>query len=360
MKEFPVALTFDDVLLKPCYSEITPDKVSIETSMGSRLKLNIPIMSAAMDTVTGQDMALAIAKLGGLGVIHKNMTIDAQAGIVGHIKEVGRELKVGAAIGAVGDYIQRADALIEAGVDALVIDTAHGHSINVRNAVESIRSRSKYDSATLIAGNVATADAAHDLFTWGADVVKVGVGPGAICSTRIVAGVGVPQLTAIIECCDSADDIGGHIIADGGIRYSGDIVKALAAGADCVMIGNLFASATEAPGELKDINGKLYKNYRGMGSICAMKDGSADRYSQNGTTKFVPEGVDGWVECGGSISDIIYQLVGGLKSGMGYLGAKDLGLLRARADFIRITESGFRESHIHNMSHVADSPNYKI
>ena len=348
-------LTFDDVLLVPSWSEVLPREVSLKTRFSRNIQLDIPIASAAMDTVTEAPMAIALAREGGIGVIHKNMSIDAQ---VAAVREVhGKGLKVAAALGITPDILERASALAEAGADAFVLDSAHGHSKGVVKALHKLKKAGV--KPDVVVGNVATAEAVRCLIQAGADGVKVGIGPGSICTTRVVAGVGVPQLTAIFECAEAAQGSGVPIIGDGGLRYSGDVVKALAAGADCVMCGSLFAGTTEAPGEIfEDFkNGKKFKIYRGMGSIDAMEAGSKDRYFQSGAMKLVPEGIVGRVPFKGDVGDVIYQLLGGIRSGMGYCGAKDLEVLR-KAKFIRITTNGVIEKHPHDLTIAKPAPNY--
>ena len=475
-------LTFDDVLLIPAYSEVTPNMVKLGSRFSRNISLNIPMVSAAMDTVTESDLAIAMAREGGIGVIHKNMSIAQQAHQVRKVKraesgmiydpititgnatvgdalrlmeenhiggipvvdgdkklvgivtnrdlrfqtdmsiaiadvmtkdnlvtttspdlqeasqillrhkieklpvvdaenhliglityrditkiqdypnackdEKGR-LRVAAGVGVTSDTIQRVDALVEAGVDAVVIDTAHGHSANVINTLKAVKE--KYPSLDVVVGNIATAEAAEYLIKAGADGIKVGIGPGSICTTRIVAGVGMPQLTAIFNAAKVAHSYGVPAIADGGLRYSGDIVKALAAGGDCVMIGSMFAGTEEAPGETIIYNGRKFKSYRGMGSIDAMKAGSADRYFQKGCegniNKLVPEGIVARVPFKGALSETVYQLIGGVRSGMGYCGAKDIAALQ-QAKFIRITASGMHESHPHDVAITSEAPNY--
>ncbi len=474
-------LTFDDVLLLPARSDILPKDVNTSTKLG-HLKLNTPIISAGMDTVTEANMAIAMARQGGLGIIHKNMTIERQAEEVDRVKRsesgvitnpfsltpehqvldaeklmakyrisgvpivnkqdelvgiitnrdlrfvkdyslaisdvmtkenlitasVGttleeakgilqqhkieklplidqdRKLKglitikdiekaiqfpnsakdeqgrliVGAAIGVTRDTLQRAEALVKAGVDALVVDTAHGHSKGVLDTVRELRGI--YPNLLIIAGNVATGDATRDLIEAGASVVKVGIGPGSICTTRVVAGIGVPQITAINDSALVAREYGVPIIADGGIKYSGDITKAIAAGADAVMIGSLLAGTDESPGDFETFQGRRYKVYRGMGSIGAMNAGSKDRYFQENTLKLVPEGIEGRVAYKGPLADIIYQLIGGLRSGMGYCGTRTLEDLRNNGQFIKITAAGLKESHPHDVQITKESPNYSI
>jgi IMP dehydrogenase len=352
------ALTYDDVLLVPQDTNVTPDMVSTATQLSSKLKLDIPILSAAMDTVSEYDMGVAMAQNGGMAVIHRNMgDNNQQIEIIKRLKD--NKYACTAAIGASESHIDRARALIDAGVDMIVIDTAHGHSMNVINQVAAVRKLS--DSITLCAGNIATDKAALALIDAGVDCVKVGVGPGSICTTRIVAGVGVPQLTAVMRVASVTKKYGIGLIADGGLRHSGDIVKALAAGADAVMVGSLLAGTDEAPGDILTINGQKYKAYRGMGSIGAMSDGSADRYFQkNGTSaqKLVAEGVEGLVKAKGSASDILYQLIGGVRSGMGYIGAATIADMPSRAEFVRITNAGLKESHVHDLASMSSAPNY--
>ncbi len=478
-------LTFDDVLLLPAKSKVLPRNVNAETRLTDKIKLNIPIISAGMDTVTEAGMAIAMAREGGLGVIHKNMSIVQQAEEVDRVKRsesgvivdpfylspdnliqeaenlmskfrisgvpivdenkklvgiltnrdlrfitdynrpisevmtstglvtapVGTTLEdakkvlqehkieklpivddndilkglitikdiekakqfpdaakdsrgrlmVAAAVGISHDTKDRVAALVEAGVDVIVVDTAHGHSEGVLDAVKMIKT--EYPEITLVGGNVATAAGTEDLINAGADLVKVGVGPGSICTTRVVAGVGVPQITAIYECAKKAKEYNKTIIADGGIKYSGDIVKALAAGAANVMIGSLLAGTEESPGELEIYKGRSFKVYRGMGSIGAMKEGSKDRYfqeDQEETDKLVPEGIEGRVPYKGSLSDTIYQLLGGIKSGMGYCGTKTIKALQERGKFIKITSAGLRESHPHDITITKEAPNYSV
>ena len=472
-------LTFDDVLLVPQKSEILPKDVSLKSKLADGIELNIPLMSAAMDTVTESRMAIAIAREGGLGIIHKNMSIEAQGREVDRVKrsehgvitdpfflepenkvtdalalmqkykisgvpitkngklvgiltnrdlrfetdfdqpinnvmtkenlvtapvgtslleaqkilgkhrieklpivddnynlkglitikdieksiqypnsakDVKGRLLVGAAVGTSKDTFERIDELVKNRVDIITVDTAHGHSMGVIESVKKIKA--KYPNLKVIAGNVATAKAVEALIGAGADVVKVGIGPGSICTTRIVAGIGVPQLTAVMDCAEMAHKLGKTVIADGGIKYSGDITKALAAGGNAVMLGSLLAGTKESPGEIELYQGRSFKVYRGMGSLSAMAAGSKDRYFQEDAKKFVPEGVEGRVPYRGTISDIVYQLIGGIRSGMGYCGAKDLATLRATAEFIKITQASLRESHPHDISITKEAPNY--
>ena len=475
------AYTFDDVLLMPNKSEILPREVSTKTQLTKKIALNIPLMSAGMDTVTESKMAIAMAREGGIGIIHKNITIEQQAkevdkvkrqengvitdpiflsedhliqdaenlmaqyrisgvpvtkdgklvGIItnrdiifetdfqkkisevmtkenlitasekttveeakeilkthkieklplvddeGNLKglitmkdiekvkkfpnaakdEKGR-LLCGAGVGVTANMMERIDALVKAQVDVIVLDTAHGHSQGVLEAVKKIKAA--YPDLQVIAGNVATAEAVEDLIKAGADCVKVGIGPGSICTTRVVAGVGVPQLTAVMDCAEMGRKYGIPVIADGGLKYSGDIVKALAAGASVAMLGSLFAGCEEAPGEMEIYQGRSYKVYRGMGSLAAMECGSKDRYFQEGNKKLVPEGVEGRVAYKGLVSDTIFQLIGGIRSGMGYLGSKDLDTLYETARFVVQTGAGLRESHPHDINITKEAPNYSV
>ena len=477
-------LTFDDVLLLPQESTVLPSDVKVEVSLTDTLNLKIPIMSAGMDTVTESGMAIAMARQGGLGVIHKNMSIEEQAEQVDKVKRSERgvitnpffllpenqvydaehlmgkyrisgvpivnneseqkligiitnrdlrfiedyslsiddvmtkeqlitapvdttleqaekvlqkykveklplvdengvlkglitikdiekvieypnsavdrqgRLLVAAAIGVTGDVLVRSQKLVEAGVDALVIDTAHGHSQGVLDAIKKLRET--YPQVNLIAGNVATKEGTKALIDAGVDVVKVGIGPGSICTTRVVAGVGVPQVTAIYDCATEARKHGVSIIADGGIKYSGEVVKAIAAGGHAVMLGSMFAGTKESPGDIEVFQGRQYKVYRGMGSVTSMEKGSKDRYFQGESKKFVPEGIEGRVPYKGSIADTLYQLVGGLRSGMGYCGTKDLEALREDSKFVRITNAGLRESHPHDVQITKEAPNYSM
>ncbi|RFU61464.1 IMP dehydrogenase [Peribacillus glennii] len=477
-------LTFDDVLLVPGKSEVLPKDASLKVTLAENLKLNIPVISAGMDTVTEAEMAIAMARQGGLGIIHKNMSIEQQADMVDKVKRsesgvitdpffltpehqvfdaehlmgkyrisgvpivnnqeeqklvgiitnrdlrfiqdfsmsisdvmtkenlvtapVGTNLEqaesilqqykieklplvdengvlkglitikdiekviefpnsakdkqgrllAGAAVGVTKDTMKRVEMLVKANVDAIVVDTAHGHSKGVLETVKQIREA--YPEITIIAGNVATAEATKDLIEAGADVVKVGIGPGSICTTRVVAGVGVPQITAVYDCATEARKHGKTIIADGGIKYSGDIVKALAAGGHAVMLGSMLAGVSESPGETEIFQGRRFKVYRGMGSVAAMEKGSKDRYFQEENKKFVPEGIEGRLPYKGPLADTIYQLVGGLRSGMGYCGAKDLHDLREGTQFVRMTGAGLRESHPHDVQITKESPNYSM
>lgn len=340
--QWPVALTFDDVSLVPQYSEILPSQVDISTRLGN-LELKAPILSAAMDTVTTRTMAQALGQLGGLGVVHKNNSIDEQ------VLQVGG-LKCAAAVGPGADLLERASALVAAGVVALVVDTAHGHSKGVIDAMKLLRKT--WPNLTLIGGNIVTAAAAEVLIDAGANAVKVGVGPGSICTTRIVTGVGVPQISAVIDVARVTQKRGVTLISDGGIQRSGDIVKALAAGANVVMLGSLLAGTDESPGEQIVVNGRIYKSYRGMGSLGAMAIGSKDRYAQGDVKdkrKLVAEGVEGYIPYRGCLNEVVSKLMGGLRSGMGYMGAMTIADLQRNAQFIRVTPSGLRESYPHDV-----------
>ena len=361
---FPLALTFDDVLLVPCYSEVLPADASTRTRLARDIELSVPLVSAAMDSVTHCAMAIAMARAGALGFIHKNQSIEAQATAVSEAKSVklgpgdearpdrptldadGR-LRVGAAVGVGSDWEDRIAALVAAGVDVVAIDTAHGHSKKVLDTVGSVRDR--WPDLALVGGNVATAAAVCALVEAGADAVKIGIGPGSICTTRMVAGVGVPQLSAVLEAAAEAARLGVPAIADGGIRRSGDVVKALAAGASVVMVGSLLAGTDETPGQVITVNGRRLKRYRGMGSEGAMRDGSRDRYFQDKAVKLVAEGIEARVPYKGAVDEIIFQLVGGLRAGMGYTGAKDLEALRHNRRFVRVTVAGLHESNVHDV-----------
>ena len=474
-------LTFDDVLLEPAWSEVLPAEVETRTCLTRQIALNIPIVSAAMDTVTESHLAIALAQQGGMGIVHRNMTIERQAeevdrvkrsesgmivdpitigpdrsiadaqrlmnryrisgvpitkdgklvGILTNrdlrfetrldlpisevmtkenlitvpvgttleqaeailhrhrvekllvvddqfnlkglitVKDIQKKLKypnsakdpqgrlrVGAAIGATGDFLERAQELVARKVDVLAIDTAHGHSERVVNAVKTIKC--KLPEVQLVTGNVATYEGARELISLGVDGIKVGIGPGSICTTRVVSGAGVPQITAISECSRAAREGGVPLIADGGIKFSGDITKAIAAGANTVMIGSLLAGTDESPGETILYQGRTFKTYRGMGSMGAMTQGSGDRYAQDPNGKLVPEGIEGRVAAKGPLADLVYQLVGGLRSGMGYCGAHDIDELQSKARFLRISPAGLRESHVHDVIITKEAPNYRV
>ena len=352
------ALTFDDVTMAPKYSEVLPSEVNTRTKLSSNLTLKIPLLSSAMDTVTESKMAIAIAKAGGIGVIHRNLDIKKQIEEIKKVKKL--KLLVGAAVGAGPLELKRAEAILKEKVDLIVVDTAHGHSKKVAEIIKVIKKNRK-NKITLCAGNIATAEAAKFLIKLGVDIVKVGIGPGSICTTRLVAGIGVPQLSAILAVKKGVKNKKIKIISDGGIKYSGDIAKALSAGADAVMIGSLFAGSTETPGKLIKKNGKLFKSFRGMGSVGAMNKGSADRYfqkKQKDLSKYVPEGVEGFVKYKGDVKKIIYNLIGGLKSSMGYLGAKKVYNLKVNPNFVKITKAGFYESMVHNVDKVKNESKY--
>ena len=352
------ALTFDDVTLAPNYSEILPSEADTTVSLTNNLKLKIPVLSSAMDTVTESKMAIAIAKAGGIGVIHRNLDIKTQVSEIRKVKKYS--LKVGAAVGASEKEFIRAKEIINEGVDLIVVDTAHGHTKKVGEIIKYIK-KSKNNKIALCAGNIATPEAAKYLIKLGVDIIKVGIGPGSICTTRLVAGIGVPQLSAILAVRNGIKNKKVKIISDGGIKYSGDLAKAFAAGADAVMIGSLFAGTNETPGKLIKKNGKLFKSFRGMGSVGAMNKGSADRYfqkKQKDMSKYVPEGVEGFVKYKGDVGSIIYKLVGGLKSSMGYLGSKNIIGLRNKPHFVKITKAGFYESMVHNVDVIKSDSKY--
>ena len=474
-------ITFDDVLLVPAYSKVIPNQVDVSTYLTKKIKLNIPMMSAGMDTVTEYNMAIAMARQGGIGIIHKNMSIEAQAeevdkvkrsengvitdpfflspehtlkdandlmakfrisgvpitengklvGIITNrdlkfetdftkkikesmtsenlitakvgvtldeakailaksrkeklpivdddfnlkglitIKDIEKTIKYplsakdeqgrllcGAAVGITANVLDRVDALVKAHVDVIVIDSAHGHSANIFKTLRLIKEH--YPDLQVIAGNVATAEATRDLIAAGADAVKVGIGPGSICTTRVVAGIGVPQVTAVMDCYEEAKKTGTPIIADGGIKYSGDMTKAIAAGANVCMMGSIFAGCDESPGDFELFQGRKYKVYRGMGSIAAMENGSKDRYFQTGAKKLVPEGVEGRVAYKGLVEDTVFQLIGGLRSGMGYCGAKDVETLKETGKFVKISAASLKESHPHDIHIAKEAPNYSV
>lgn len=370
ISSFPEGLTFDDVLLLPGYSDFLPYEADLRTRVSRHVRLNIPIVSAAMDTVTEAEMATLLALRGGIGIIHRNLTPEAQADHVRRVKDhtfaegeypdaaldgQGR-LLCGAAVGVSG-ATQRARILIEAGVDLLVIDTAHGHS---RNVVETLKDlKAEFPGIDVVAGNIATAEAAELLISHGVDGLKVGIGGGSICTTRVVSGVGVPQISAIRAVAQVAGEHGIPVIADGGIQYSGDLTKAIAAGADTVMMGSLLARTRESPGQEVMWGGRPYKVYRGMGSIGALQNEANDRYGKHSNGgALVPEGVEGMVPLSGSASDLLYQLLGGLRKGMGYCGLRTIAELKTRARFIRVSSAAVRESHAHDVMITKEAPNY--
>ena len=352
------ALTFDDVTMSPKYSEILPSEVDTSIKLSPNLSLKIPLLSSAMDTITESKMAIALAKAGGIGVIHRNLDIKKQIEEIKKVKKLN--LLVGAAVGAGPMEIKRAAAILKEKIDLIVVDTAHGHSKKVADTIKMIK-KIKTKKTTLCAGNIATAEAAKFLIKLGVDIIKVGIGPGSICTTRLVAGIGVPQLSAIIEVKKGIKKNKVKIISDGGIKYSGDIAKALSAGADAVMIGSLFAGSDETPGKLIKKNGKFFKSFRGMGSVGAMNKGSADRYfqkKQKDRSKYVPEVVEGFAKYKGAVKNIIYKLIGGLKSSMGYLGTKKIPYLKIKPNFVKITKAGFYESMVHNVDEVKNENKY--
>ncbi len=352
------ALTFDDVTLAPKYSEILPSEVDTSIKLTKILKLKIPLLSSAMDTITESKMAIAIAKVGGLGIIHRNLDIKNQILEIKKVKK--KRLLVGAAVGAGPGEFKRAEAILKENIDMIVVDTAHGHTKKVSEIIKFIKKKRNKKTA-LCAGNIATPDAAKFLLKLGVDIIKVGIGPGSICTTRLVAGIGVPQLSAILSVRKGIKNKNVKIISDGGIKYSGDLAKAFAAGADAVMIGSLFAGTDETPGKLIKRNGKLFKSFRGMGSVGAMNKGSADRYfqsKQKDISKYVPEGVEGFAKYKGRVNNIIYKLIGGLRSSMGYLGSKQIKHLKNKPQFVKITKAGFYESMVHNVDIVKSDEKY--
>ena len=353
------SLTFDDVLLIPQYSNVLPSQTDISLNLTKNISLSVPFLSSAMDTVTESKMAIAIAKEGGIGIIHRNLTIKKQIKELSKVKK--KLLPVGAAVGTNKEDLVRARDLIDNGCDLIVIDTAHGHSEKVLRMLSRLK-KINY-KIPICVGNIATGEAAKKLYNFGADIIKVGIGPGSICTTRMVAGIGVPQISAIMEVKKTLKNKKIKIISDGGIKFSGDIAKALAAGADAIMMGSIFAGTDESPGQKFKVKGKIYKQYRGMGSIGAMSSGSAGRYFQKNykdKSKFVPEGVEGRVEYKGNVSKIIYQLKGGLRSSMGYIGARNLNQISKNAQFIKITKAGFYESMVHSIEMTQKNINYKL
>jgi len=352
------ALTFDDVTLAPKYSEILPSEVNTSIKLTKDLKLKIPLLSSAMDTVTESSMAIAIAKAGGIGIIHRNLDIKKQIIEIRKVKK--QKLLVGAAVGAGINEFKRAEEILKEDIDMIVVDTAHGHTKKVSEIIRFIKNK-KRNKIALCAGNIATSEAAKFLLKLGVDIIKVGIGPGSICTTRLVAGIGVPQLSAILSIRNEIKNKNVKIISDGGIKYSGDLAKAFAAGADAVMIGSLFAGTDETPGKLIKKGGKLFKSFRGMGSIGAMNKGSADRYfqsKQKDISKYVPEGVEGFARYKGKVDNIIFKLIGGLRSSMGYLGCKEIKYLRDKPKFVKITKAGFYESMVHNVDIIKSDTKY--
>ena len=372
----PQALTFDDVLLVPGYSETHPNSIDLSTRLTKGIKLNIPLISAAMDTVTESRLAITIARMGGVGVIHKNLSIEDQCLEIKKVKtqetsstnkevehhsssldQRGR-LLVGAALGVSPELMERAGALASLEVDFFCLDSSHGHSLGVIQSIKDLKK--KFPSVPLLAGNVATYEGAKALIEAGADCIKIGIGPGSICTTRIVTGAGMPQLTAIAEASRACREKQIPCIADGGIKCSGDISKAIAAGADSVMLGGLFAGTEESPGDTITFEGRTYKSYRGMGSLAAMKAGSKDRYFQENAelNKLVPEGIEGQVPFKGKLEDVVIQLVGGLRAGMGLSGSSNVQDFIMRSRFVQITNAGLKESHAHDVIMAKESPNY--
>ena len=353
------SLTFDDVLLLPRYSNVLPSDTNISLNLTKKITLMAPFLSSAMDTVTESRMAIAIAKSGGLGVIHRNLSIKDQTKEI--IKVKSKNLLVGAAVGTNKEDLLRSKSLIDNGCDLIVVDTAHGHSEKVLKILSKLKKIN--GKIPICVGNIATGEAAKKLYNSGADIIKVGIGPGSICTTRMVAGIGVPQISAVMDVKKALKKKNVKIISDGGIKFSGDIAKALSAGADAIMMGSIFAGTDESPGKKFKYKGKLYKQYRGMGSIGAMSSGSANRYFQKNfkdKSKFVPEGVEGRVIYKGSVSKIIYQLKGGLRSSMGYIGAKNLNQIIKNAEFIKITKAGFYESMVHSVEMTEKTINFKL
>ena len=348
------SFTFDDVTLVPQYSSVLPSEAVTASKLSDNLNLQIPLMSSAMDTVTESKMAIAISKSGGIGIVHRNLSIEEQVKEVKKVKK--NNCLVGAAIGVNPIDIERAEELFKANTDLIVIDTAHGHTQKVLEMIKKIKKKLK--NCTLCVGNIATGKAAKFLADSGVDIVKVGIGPGSICTTRLVAGIGVPQLSAVLDVKKALKNYKTKIVSDGGIKFSGDLAKAIAAGADAVMIGSLFSGTIESPGKIVKYKGKLYKKFRGMGSVGAMAVGSADRYYQKkfkNVSKYVPEGVEGMVKFKGTVKKTIHNLVGGLKSSMGYLGAKTIKDLQKKGEFVKITKAGFYESMVHNVDHIKNN-----
>tara|TARA_B110000971_G_scaffold220096_1_gene262777 strand:- start:1039 stop:2118 length:1080 start_codon:yes stop_codon:yes gene_type:complete len=359
MEVIKEALTFDDVLLVPRYSSILPSETNLNIDLGHKLILKVPFLSSAMDTVTESAMAIAIAQKGGLGIIHRNLSIVKQSIEVKKTKN--KNLLVGAAVGTSNEDLTRAKSLIDAGVDLIVIDTAHGHSNKVVKILSQIKKINL--KKPVCVGNIATAEAAIKLYNEGADILKVGIGPGSICTTRMIAGIGVPQISAVLEVKKSMKNKKVKIISDGGIKFSGDIVKGIAAGADAIMMGSIFAGTKESPGKKYKYKNKFYKSYRGMGSIGAMSAGSSNRYFQKNhkdKSKFVPEGVEARVIYKGTVEKILYQIQGGLRSSMGYIGAKKIIDIQKKAKFVKITKAGFYESMVHSVEMSRKEINYKL
>lgn len=364
-------LTFDDVLLVPQFSKVVPLQTSLKTNLTKNIKLNIPIIASPMDTICESKMAIELARLGGIGIIHKNLSIKKQAEEIKIVKDYkiseddsdaaldnDGKLLVGGSVSIGSDFKERTIALYEAGIDVIIIDSAHGHSKNIIDAVHFARDNCA--GLDIIAGNIATREAAISLIDAGVDAIRVGIGPGSICTTRVIAGVGVPQITALMDVYEACAYTDCKIIADGGIKTSGDVCKAIGAGASCVMLGNMLSGTTETPGELIEIDGEYYKSFVGMGSLVAMKRGSSERYFQNAKepAKLVPEGIESMVAYKGDVADVIFQICGGLRSGMGYNGARNVLELTQKAKFIKISNNGLKESHPHSLNIIKDAPNY--
>jgi IMP dehydrogenase len=359
MEVIKEALTFDDVLLVPKFSSVLPSQTNLYTDLGYNLKLKIPFLSSAMDTVTESDMAIAMAYKGGLGIVHRNFSNINQSKEILKVKK--KKLLVGAAIGTSNEDVERAKVMLGSGADLLVIDTAHGHSEKVLKTLYKVKKIC--NKIPICVGNIATSEAALKLYNEGVDILKVGIGPGSICTTRMIAGIGVPQITAVLDVKKSMKNKKIKIISDGGIKFSGDIVKGLAAGADAIMMGSIFAGTKESPGKKFKYKNKFYKHYRGMGSIGAMSAGSSNRYFQKNhkdKSKFVPEGVEARVIYKGNVDKILYQLQGGLRSSMGYIGAKNIREISKKAKFVKITKAGFYESMVHSVEITGEEVNYKL
>ncbi|MBM3267346.1 MAG: IMP dehydrogenase [Candidatus Sericytochromatia bacterium] len=369
ISSFPEGLTFEDVLLLPGYSDFLPHEAELRTRLSRNVWLNAPIVSSAMDTVTEAQMAIHLALLGGIGIVHRNLTPEQQADQIRQVKDhtfaegeypqaaldkQGR-LLAGAAVGVSG-ALERAARLVQAGVDVLVIDTAHGHTRSVGQTLRDLKA--EFPHLDVVAGNISTAEGAEFLIENGADGVKTGQGPGSICTTRVVAGIGVPQISAVRAVASVAQPHDVPVIADGGIQYSGDLTKAIAAGADTVMLGSLLARTRESPGQEVLLGGRQYKVYRGMGSIGALQNETNDRYGKGGSGPLVPEGVEGMVPLSGSVKDLLYQMLGGLRKGMGYCGLRTIEELKTRAQFIRVSSAAMRESHAHDVMITKEAPNY--
>ncbi|MDB9760375.1 IMP dehydrogenase [Pelagibacteraceae bacterium] len=359
MEVIKEALTFDDVILVPRYSNVLPSETNLHTDLGYNLKLKIPFLSSAMDTVTESNMAIAIAKEGGLGIIHRNLSILEQSKEIKKVKN--KNLLVGAAVGTSETDLTRVKSIVDAGVDLIVIDTAHGHSKKVIQILSKIRK--KDIKKPICVGNIATAEAALKLYNEGANILKVGIGPGSICTTRMIAGIGVPQISAVSDVKKSMKNKKIKIISDGGVKFSGDIAKGIAAGADAIMMGSIFAGTEESPGKKYKYKNKFYKSYRGMGSAGAMSEGSSNRYFQKNykdKSKFIPEGVEARVIYKGTVDKILYQLQGGLRASMGYIGAKKIIEIQKKAKFVKITKAGFYESMVHSVETIKEGDNYKL